>query len=156
MGNTFDGIKLDSTNSYCAINIEIPDKELVNEMVEKFYKRLRKTLTSQNTTEEQYTFLSEELHIATSKAEVESIFRNAREKGDAHCIVVSFNATLSQRKYDELGVVSFKYLSWSKKAWEKAKKAYGNPIVKKLIDCLIGELISIACQVLKAILGFPF
>ncbi|MBD5293376.1 MAG: hypothetical protein HDS20_00950 [Bacteroides sp.] len=156
MNEFFPDWQLDNANSYCAINVEIPDDELVQEMIEKFHRRVYRTLTSHRVENGQRFFLEKELHIATTKEEAESIFKQSRENGDKHCIVVSFNATLSQKKYNNLGVVNFKYLCWTKKAWNKAKKAYGNPIVKKLIDCLIGELIAVACQVLKTAVGISF
>lgn len=153
MKESFREIHLDDINSYCAINIEIPDEDLVNEMVAKFYSRKNKALKDHKTKDIQRSFLEKELHVARTKEEAQGVFTRAREKGDAHCIVISFNAALSQKKYDHLGVVNFKYLCWTKKAWEKAKKAYGCPIVKKLIDCLIDELINVSCQALKAALG---
>lgn len=145
----------DSTSGYYAINIAIPDQELVTEMINFFKDKRHETLNSRVTVE-QRLFIEKELHITQSKKEAKEIFNKAKGNGDAHCVVISFNAALPQKTYDEIGVVQFTYIRWTKKAWEKAKEAYGNPIVRKLIECLIGKLLNVSCEVLRMTLGIPF
>lgn len=147
--------QLNIANGYCAINIEIPDNELIQEMIDIFYKAIDKITSSDKINYRHQEFLKKNLYVATSKNEVMNIFTQARNNGYEYCIVVSFNATLSQKMYNNLGVVNFKYLSWTKKAWKKVKKIYNKPVVKRLIFCLLQTLIHVSCKFLKAQFCIP-
>lgn len=142
---------------YWAINIEIPDRENIDIIIRHYQQTFTKTIQSNSTTSEQREFIQNNLHIAKTKEEVYNLFLEADAKNDSKCVVIAFNATLSQQEYNKLGVLSFKYLSWSKKVWNGIKRAtdsqFFNDLIWPLIKCLLEMLLKGNCEMIKAFLG---
>ncbi len=134
---------------YYAINIEIPDEDLIGKMIEFYYSELSRVLEKNKISEEHRKFLRTGIHIATEKDKVAEIFLNAREHDASKCIVLAFNASLNQREYDNLGVIQLKYFKWPKASWQKVKKTIMGSLTKESIECLIKQLINLVCTLIK-------
>lgn len=144
---------LNEFSNYCwIINIEIPDDAVVAETIEYIKQRVNKTLQKQNISNAHREFLTKRFYIATKKDSVRTAIKETKECSAYSCVILAFNAKLSQAECDRLGVISFEYISWGKKAWNRAKNEMTITNLIKLLKCLGRNLVDLGCQALISML----
>lgn len=138
----FNGI-----NDACwIINIDIPDDSLVEKTINYIKQRINQTLLKPSTTDAHREYLTERFYIATTQDSLRDTITEIKAHGAYPCVILAFNSYLNQHECDQLGVICFKYISWTNKAWAKAKNEMTTANLMKLLKCLGRNLVDVACQ----------
>ena len=137
--------------AYWAFHVDIPieddkDTELVEELANYLRGLLEKKLILTKVSDESRRKLLSHMHVSVGADETLAYFKQAADNDENACIVLAFNASQATRKLDRIGVISLKWLGFTRNSWRKLKKKFELKDLKKVLKRFFKCCGHILCQ----------
>lgn len=149
------------SKGYWVFDINIPkeDSDLVRELA-SYTRNLLSEIVGEKHLEEDRRRVLSHTYVAENSEEILNHFAEAERKDDGLCIVLAFNAKLTEREYDQMGVLNIKFLRFPKRTWKRLKRIFSKKdllsLLQKLIWCLARNLCQMLLSLLQGNTPIPF